>query len=160
MATHDMAEEVTQRLRDVHLRVTAPRVAVLQVLDAHPHISAQATAELVRERIGRVSTQAVYDVLAVSTRAGLVRCIEPAGSVARYETRVGDNHHHLACRVCEAVTDVDCVVDARPCLTPSDDAGYLVDTADVVFWGLCPRCRGVHQPESETQPEEEKGKNG
>ncbi len=138
---HDTSNEVVRRLRSVDLRVTAPRVAELQELDTHPHISAKTAAQLVRASIGRVSTQAVYDVLAVCTRAGLVRCIEPAGSVARYETRAGDNHHHLICRVCDGVIDVDCVAGTRPCLTPSDDAGYLVDTAEVVFWGLCPQCR-------------------
>lgn len=130
-----------QQLREAHLWVTAPRVAVLEALGAHPHISAKTITQLVRGRIGKVSTQTVYDVLAAYVEAGLVQSIELAGSAARYETRSGDNHHHLVCRICERVTDVDCVVGERPCLTPNDDAGYLVDTAELVFWGLCPQCQ-------------------
>jgi Fe2+ or Zn2+ uptake regulation protein len=135
------AAEVVQRLRDVGLRVTAPRVAVLEVLAGHPHATADTVATLARERLGRVSTQAVYDVLAACADAGLVRRIEPAGSAARFETRTGDDHHHLVCRSCGRTTDVDCAIGQRPCLTPSDDAGYLLDEAEVVFWGLCPDCR-------------------
>lgn len=135
-----MVTDTAQRLRDAGLRVTAPRVAVLDVLARHPHSTADAVAALVRDRIGRVSTQAVYDVLAACTAAGLVRRIEPAGSAARFETRTGDNHHHLVCRACGRTTDVDCVVGGRPCLTPSDDAGYVLDEAEIVFWGLCPGC--------------------
>ena len=151
MQETDSATATVQRLRAVGLRVTAPRVAVLEALQAHPHVSAKVTAELVRERIGKVSTQAVYDVLAACTEAGLLRCIEPAGSVARYETRRGDNHHHLVCRTCDRVTDVDCVVGHRPCLSPDDDAGYLVDTAEVVFWGLCPQCQKTKQDHREKE---------
>lgn len=137
-----MPDDVRQRLRDAGLRVTVPRVTVLDVLDAHPHVSAQAVAELARERVDSVSTQAIYDVLAACTDAGLVRRIEPAGSAAaRYETRTGDNHHHLICRACGQITDLDCAVGHQPCLTPHDDAGYELDEAEVVFWGLCPQCR-------------------
>lgn len=133
--------EVAQSLRSAGLRVTAPRLAVLDVLAAHPHATADDVARLVRVKIGKVSTQAVYDVLAACAEAGLVRRIEPAGSAARFETRTADNHHHLVCRSCGKTTDVDCAVGARPCLTPSDDAGYLLDEAEVVFWGLCPTCQ-------------------
>ena len=132
------AAEVVQRLRDVGLRVTAPRVAVLEVLAGHPHATVATPA---RERLGRVSTQAVYDVLAACADAGLVRRIEPAGSAARFETRTGDDHHHLVCRSCGRTTAVDCAIGQRPCLTPSDDAGHLLDEAEVVFRGLCPDCR-------------------
>jgi len=133
--------DTAQRLRDAGLRVTAPRLAVLSVLAEHPHATVELVTRLTRQRLGRVSTQAIYDVLAACADAGLVRRIEPAGSAARFETRTGDNHHHLVCRTCGATMDVDCVVGARPCLTPSDDAGYLLDEAEVVFWGLCPRCQ-------------------
>lgn len=135
------ATETTQRLRDAGLRVTAPRIAVLDVLADNPHATADVVAGLVRAKLGRVSTQAVYDVLAACAEAGLVRRIEPAGSSARFETRTGDNHHHLVCRSCGRTTDVDCVVGARPCLAPGGDAGYLVEEAEVVFWGRCPQCR-------------------
>jgi Fe2+ or Zn2+ uptake regulation protein len=128
-------------LRDAGLRVTRPRVAVLDALAEHPHATADVVARAVRRRLSKVSTQAVYDVLAVCVDAGLVRRIEPAGSSARFERRTGDNHHHLVCRSCGRTTDVDCVVGARPCLTPNDDSGYALDEAEIVFWGLCPDCQ-------------------
>ncbi|OFB39971.1 transcriptional repressor [Mycolicibacterium sp. (ex Dasyatis americana)] len=128
-------------LRAAGLRVTAPRVAVLQALAEHPHSTADDVAGLARENLGSVSTQAVYDVLRACVNAGLVRRIEPAGSSARYETRAGDNHHHLVCRVCGAVADVDCAVGETPCLEPSDLAGFAVDEAEVVFWGVCADCQ-------------------
>ena len=128
-------------LRGAGMRVTAPRQAVLGVLAAHPHSTADAVAVAVRGRLGSVSTQAVYDVLAACVDAGLVRRIEPAGSAARYETRTGDNHHHVVCRSCGATADVDCVVGERPCLSPSNDAGFAIEEAEVVFWGRCPACR-------------------
>ncbi|NGP06489.1 transcriptional repressor [Rhodococcus sp. 14C212] len=131
----------TAQLRSVGLRVTAPRVAVLGAVAAHPHSDADEIAAAVRSELGSVSTQAVYDVLKACVGAGLLRRIEPAGSPARYETRIGDNHHHLVCRNCGAVTDIECVVGAAPCLEPSDDHGYVVDEAEVTFWGLCPDCR-------------------
>jgi Fur family transcriptional regulator, stress-responsive regulator len=137
---HDIGDAVSA-LRSAGLRVTAPRRAVLGALADHPHSTADAVAGVVRGELGSVSTQAVYDVLAACVDAGLVRRIEPAGSAARYETRTGDNHHHLVCRSCGATADVDCVVDERPCLTPSDDGGFEIDEAEVVFWGLCPACR-------------------
>ncbi len=135
------AEDVARRLRGAGLRVTAPRLAVLDVLAEHPHSTADTVARLVRVNHRKVSTQAVYDVLAACTDAGLLRRIEPAGSSARFETRTGDNHHHLVCRRCGRTADVDCVADARPCLSPGDTAGYAIDEAEVVFWGLCPDCQ-------------------
>lgn len=142
------AADSTRRLRDVGLRVTSPRLNVLEVLDEHPHATAKSVARLVRQRAGRVSTQAIYDVLGACTEAGLVRRIEPAGSAARYENRTGDNHHHLICHSCGRVTDVDCVVGSKPCLTPGEDSGYLVDEAEVVFWGWCPSCQPDAPPRS------------
>jgi Fur family transcriptional regulator, stress-responsive regulator len=128
------------------LRVTAPRVAVLKALAAEPHSTVERIAGQVREVLGSVSTQAVYDVLGACVSAGLVRRIEPAGSSALYETRAGDNHHHLVCRVCGTVTDVDCVVGEAPCLQPSEINGFYVDEAEVVFWGTCAECRVAENP--------------
>lgn len=128
-------------LRAVGLRVTAPRVAVLEVLAEQPHSTADDVAMAVRQNLGSVSTQAVYDVLRACVNAGLVRRIEPAGSSARYETRTGDNHHHLVCRVCGRVADVDCAVGEAPCLEPSDLAGFAIDEAEVVYWGVCADCQ-------------------
>lgn len=130
-------------LRGAGLRVTGPRVATLRVLDASPHVAADEIASAVRRDLGTVSTQAVYDVLRALADAGLVRRIEPAGSSARYETRAGDNHHHLVCRICGAIEDVDCAVDVVPCLTPSERHGYEVDEAEVIYWGTCPACRAA-----------------
>lgn len=127
-------------LRGAGLRVTRPRVAVLTAAHRHSHADTETIIRAVREDLAEVSTQAVYDVLRVLTTAGLLRKIEPAGSVARYEARVGDNHHHVVCRGCGAIADVDCAVDYRPCLTASDDHGYVIDEAEVVYWGLCPAC--------------------
>lgn len=131
-----------QQLRAAGLRVTAPRLAVLEILHENPHATAEFVAAGVREQLGGVSTQTVYDVLRACTDGGLIRRIEPAGSPVRYETRIGDNHHHLVCRTCGAIVDVDCVVGAAPCLQPEDDHGFLVDEAEVIFWGRCARCRG------------------
>jgi Fur family ferric uptake transcriptional regulator len=128
-------------LRAAGLRVTSPRIAVLEAVVARPHSDADTVAATVRDALGSVSTQAVYDVLRACERAGILRRIEPAGSSARYETRIGDNHHHLVCRSCGAVADVDCAVGEAPCLDPSDAHGFVVDEAEVVFWGLCPTCR-------------------
>ncbi|HEX4280411.1 MAG TPA: Fur family transcriptional regulator [Solirubrobacteraceae bacterium] len=128
-------------LRDAGLRVTSPRLAVLSELTEGTHLTADQVAAAVRGRLGTISTQAVYDVLGALTRAGLARRIEPAGSPARYETRVGDNHHHVVCRSCGAVTDVDCVVGEPPCVLPSDASGFVIDEAEVTFWGLCPDCQ-------------------
>ena len=132
--------ELEQVLRGASLRVTRPRVAVLSAVYEHPHADTDAILGVVREDLGEVSTQAVYDVLRALTTAGLLRRIEPAGSVARYESRVADNHHHVVCRSCGAIADVDCAVGETPCLIASDDHGYLIDEAEVVYWGLCPDC--------------------
>ncbi|WP_289010021.1 Fur family transcriptional regulator [uncultured Thermomonospora sp.] len=128
-------------LRSAGLRVTAARVAILEAVRSGDHLVAEAVAERVRQRVGTVSTQAVYEALHALTKAGLLRRIEPAGSPARYEGRIGDNHHHLVCRRCGAITDVDCAVGRAPCLEPSADAGYRIDEAEVIYWGLCPSCR-------------------
>jgi len=133
-------DDVLTALRAAGLRVTMPRQAVLTWLAGHPHSTAEAIGTGVRERSGAVSLQAVYDVLAACTAAGLVRRIEPAGHSARFERRAGDNHHHIVCRGCGRTEDVDCVVGERPCLIPVDDHGFVVDEAEVVFWGLCPTC--------------------
>jgi Fur family transcriptional regulator, stress-responsive regulator len=127
-------------LRDVGLRVTAPRLAVLSSVRALPHADTDAVLAAARERLGAVSHQAVYDVLRALTEAGLVRRIQPAGSVARYEARVGDNHHHVVCRSCGSIADVDCAVGYTPCLTAANDAGYQIDEAEVVYWGRCADC--------------------
>ena len=127
-------------LRGSALRVTRPRVAVLRAVHDHPHADTESIIDRVREQLGAVSHQAVYDVLRTLTDHDLVRRIQPQGSVARYEARVGDNHHHVVCRSCGAIADVDCALGETPCLTASDDAGYLIDEAEVVYWGRCPRC--------------------
>ncbi|MCK9902838.1 transcriptional repressor [Parafrankia colletiae] len=132
--------DLQQLLRGVALRVTRPRVAVLGAVHAHPHADTESIISAVREELPDASHQAVYDSLRVLTNAGLVRRIQPAGSVARYESRVGDNHHHVVCRSCGAVSDVDCAVGDAPCLTASDDHGFSIDEAEVVYWGLCPAC--------------------
>ncbi|MEU1548914.1 Fur family transcriptional regulator [Nocardia sp. NPDC005745] len=138
---HTNSADPREWLRAAGLRVTAPRIAVLDAVAARPHSDADTVAATVRDALGSVSTQAVYDVLHACVRAGILRRIEPAGSSARYETRIGDNHHHLVCRSCGAVADVDCAVGEAPCLDPSDAHGFVVDEAEVVFWGLCPTCR-------------------
>lgn len=132
--------ELEAMLRGSSLRVTRPRLAVLAAVNAHPHVDTESVIGLVRRDLADVSHQAVYNVLRALTGAGLIRRIEPAGSVARYETRVGDNHHHVICRSCGAISDVDCAVDQAPCLTASDDHGFVIDEAEVVYWGLCPEC--------------------
>ncbi|WNV77161.1 Fur family transcriptional regulator [Geodermatophilus sp. DSM 44513] len=134
-------------LRTAGLRVTRPRLAVLDAVRAQPHLDTRALIAAARARLGAVSHQAVYDVLRALVDAGLVRRIEPEGLDARYEARVGDNHHHLVCRACGAIADVDCAVGVAPCLTPSADEGFLVDEAEVLFWGRCPSCAaGVPSP--------------
>ncbi len=128
-------------LRDVGLRVTASRLAVLRALAAGaPHSSVDAIVSAVRERLGDGSAQTVYNVLRTFTDVGLVRRIEPAGRPGLYELRVGDNHHHIVCRSCDAIADVACAVGEAPCLTASDDSGYTVDEAEVIYWGRCPTC--------------------
>ena len=134
------ATDFEQLLREADLRVTRPRLAVLGAVHGHPHADTDAIIDATRRDLGTVSHQAVYDVLRALADAGLVRRIQPPGSVARYEARVGDNHHHAVCRSCGAVADVDCAVGETPCLTASDDAGYTIDEAEVVYWGSCPDC--------------------
>ena len=135
-----MATAPDELLRARGMRVTAQRIAVLRAVSAAPHVSADAVTETVRGELGTISTQAVYDALAALTGHGLLRRIQPAGSPARYETRVGDNHHHLICRVCERMVDVDCAAGDPPCLTAADDFGYEIDEAEVIYWGRCPDC--------------------
>ncbi|GAA2074920.1 Fur family transcriptional regulator [Actinomadura alba] len=130
-------------LRGAKLRVTAARVAILETVRAGDHLDVEAIALGVRGRVGHVSTQAVYEALRALTAAGLLQRIEPAGSPARYEGRVGDNHHHLVCRQCGKISDVDCAVGYAPCLEPVSDAGYQVEQADVMYWGICPDCQGA-----------------
>ncbi len=127
-------------LRDASLHVTRPRVAVLGAVHAHPHADTTSIIARVREDLGGVSQQAVYDVLRALTDAGLVRRIAPAGSVARYESRVGDNHHHVVCRSCGVIADVDCAVGVAPCLTAAEDHGFVIDEAEVIYRGLCSDC--------------------
>ena len=127
-------------LRSAALRVTRPRVAVLAAVTDRPHATTDVVIDAVRADLGEVSHQAVYDVLRALTTAGLLRRIQPAGSVARYETRVGDNHHHVVCRGCGTIADVDCAVHDTPCLTASEDHGFTIDEAEVTYWGLCADC--------------------
>lgn len=139
--------DYAERLRAADLRVTRPRLAVLEAVYANPHADTESIFAAVRVGLPDVSRQAVYDVLAALTGAGLVRRIQPSGSVARYESRVGDNHHHVVCRSCGDITDIDCAVGEAPCLTPSDPHGaldgFVLDEAEVIYWGLCPECSAV-----------------
>lgn len=129
-----------QQLRDVALRVTRPRLAVLEAVHAHPHADTESVISAARALLPDVSHQAVYDSLHTLSESGLVRRIKPAGSVARYETRTGDNHHHVVCRSCGSIADVDCAVGHVPCLTASDSHGFVIDEAEVIYWGVCPEC--------------------
>jgi len=129
-----------EELRGAGLRVTAVRVALLEAVRHGDHLGVEALAAGVRERVGHVSLQAVYEALNALAATGLVRRIQPAGSPARFEGRIGDNHHHVICRACGAVADVDCAVGEAPCLTASDDHGFEIDEAEVIYWGLCPDC--------------------
>ncbi|MEV0246808.1 Fur family transcriptional regulator [Nocardia sp. NPDC050712] len=140
------ATDFQQMLREVSLRVTAPRVAVLNAVHENPHADTDSIIRSVRSRLSAVSHQAVYDSLHTLTAVGLLRRIQPFGSVARYETRVGDNHHHLVCRTCGVIADVDCAIGAAPCLTASDDHGFAIDEAEVIYWGLCPDCATSPRP--------------
>jgi Fur family transcriptional regulator, stress-responsive regulator len=127
-------------LRNCGIQVTAQRLAVLRAVASQPHITADAVADVVRAEIGAISLQSVYDALGLMAAEGLIRRIQPAGSPARFENRTGDNHHHLICRICGRMVDVDCAVGAAPCLTAADDRGYEIDEAEVVYWGRCPDC--------------------
>ncbi|GAB3248834.1 Fur family transcriptional regulator [Kineosporia babensis] len=135
-----MTSEHEAILRAASLRVTRPRLAVLAALHDHPHVDTDTVIHLVRTEHPAVSHQAVYDVLRALTDAGIVRRIQPMGATARYETRVGDNHHHIVCRGCGAIADVACAVGHAPCLSASEDHGFVVDEAEVVYWGTCPEC--------------------
>jgi len=137
------SSELERMLRGVSLRVTGPRLAVLAAVHEHPHADTNSIIGLVRANLGEVSQQAVYDVLRALTAAGLVRRIQPPESLARYESRVADNHHHVVCRSCGAIADVDCAVGPAPCLTAAADHGFAIDEAEVVYWGLCPGCSTV-----------------
>ncbi len=137
-----------EELRGAGLRVTAARVALLETVRHGDHLDVEGVASGVRDRVGHISLQAVYDALHALTSAGLIRRIEPAGSPARFEGRVGDNHHHLMCRSCGVVADVDCAVGEAPCLTAADDQGFSIDEAEVIYWGLCPACTDAPVPES------------
>ena len=148
-----------RKLREVDLRVTRPRVAVLGAVHDHPHADTDTIIGHVRADLGEVSHQAVYDVLRALTGAGLLRRIQPSGSVARYESRVGDNHHHVVCRSCGAIADVDCAVGHAPCLDPSEDHGFSIDEAEVFYWGRCPACKAAYdvqdqQAALQSQPRE------
>ena len=136
-----MLSDPAERLRRKGFKVTAQRLAVLRAVAGRPHLTAEEVAELVRDDIGTISHRAVYDAVGVLADIGLLRRIQPAGSAARYEDRVGDNHHHLVCRNCGTMVDVDCAVGLRPCLEAADDAGYDIDEAEVIYWGRCPACR-------------------
>jgi Fur family transcriptional regulator, stress-responsive regulator len=133
--------DYVRMLRAAQLRVTRPRAAVLGAVHDNPHADTDSIIGAVREELGDVSHQAVYDVLRALTAAGLIRRIQPSGSVARYESRVDDNHHHVVCRACGSIADVDCAVGYTPCLTASDGRGYEIDEAEVIYWGRCPECR-------------------
>jgi Fur family transcriptional regulator, stress-responsive regulator len=135
-------------LRQHGLQVTAQRLAVLRAVSERPHSTAEDIDTVVRAEIGAISRQAVYDALAAFTDKGLLRRIQPAGSPARYENRVGDNHHHVICRACNRMADVDCAVDYTPCLTAADDSGYEIDEAEVVYWGRCPECVAASRAQS------------
>lgn len=141
-------------LRDRGIQVTAQRLAVMRAVATQPHITADGVAELVRAEIGAISLQSVYDALGVLVGNGLIRRIQPAGSPARFEDRVGDNHHHLICRVCGRLVDVDCATGAAPCLTAADGQGYEIDEAEVAYWGRCPDCVGKNDVTAAPAPPE------
>ena len=148
-----MQVDPAEALRDRGLRVTAQRVAVLRAVSGEPHVTADAVAARVRTEIGAISVQAVYDALGVLVDADLIRRIQPSGSPARFEARVGDNHHHVICRLCGRTADVDCAVGSAPCLAAVDDVGYQIDEAEIIYWGRCPEC--VAASPEKVQPSEE-----
>ncbi len=155
--TPSMHDEAADLLRRHGLQVTAQRLAVLAAVSGQPHGTTDDIAKAARAQIGVISRQAVYDALAVLADTGLIRRIQPAGSPARYEDRAGDNHHHLICRTCGRMVDVDCAVGAAPCLTPAEDSGYEIDEAEVVYWGRCLECRAQapFQPGSKEETDRE-----
>ena len=147
-----MAADPSDLLRQRGIQVTAQRLAVLRAVARRPHLTADAVAEIVRSDIGAISLQSVYDALAVLVGEGLIRRIQPAGSPARFEDRVGDNHHHLICRICGRLVDVDCVTGSAPCLTAADDRGYEIDEAEIAYWGRCPDCLAKARKSSRSSP--------
>ena len=147
-----VATDPADLLRQRGIQVTAQRLAVLRAVAGQPHITADAVAEAVRAEIGAISLQSVYDALGVLVAEGLIRRIQPAGSPARFEDRVGDNHHHLICRICGRLVDVDCAVGSAPCLTAADDMGYEIDEAEVAYWGRCPDCLAQSRAPSRSDP--------
>lgn len=147
-----MAADPANLLRERGIQVTAQRLAVFRAVTSQPHITADAVAEAVRAEIGAISLQSVYDALGVLVAEGLIRRIQPAGSPARFEDRVDDNHHHLICRTCGRMVDVDCAVGSAPCLTAADDSGYEIDEAEVVYWGRCPDCVAQTAVSSHSDP--------
>jgi len=147
-----VATDPAELLRQHGIQVTAQRLAVLRAVAGEPHITAEGVAEAVRAEIGAISRQSVYDALNVLVGEGLIRRIQPVGSPARYEDRVGDNHHHLICRVCGRLVDVDCAVGSAPCLTAADGKGYEIDEAEVAYWGRCPECRAEGRTSSRLDP--------
>jgi Fe2+ or Zn2+ uptake regulation protein len=144
-----MHSDPAKLLREHQVHVTAQRIAVLKAVTLTPHCTADDITEVVRAEIGAISRQAVYDALSMLAEKGIIRRIQPAGSAARYEDRVGDNHHHLICRSCGKTVDVDCAVGYTPCLTASHDAGYRIDEAEVVYWGTCPDCLAIENQDKE-----------
>ena len=147
-----MAADLADLLRQHGIQVTAQRLAILRAVAGEPHITADGVAESVRTEIGAISHQSVYDTLGILVAEGLIRRIQPVGSPARFEDRVGDNHHHLICRLCGRVVDVDCAVGAAPCLTATDDMGYQIDEAEVAYWGRCPDCLAESRASSGVDP--------
>ena len=143
-----MKIDPVKTLREHGVQVTAQRVAVLRAVSRRPHCTADDIAEVVRAEIGAISRQAVYDALGMLAEKGIIRRIQPAGSPARYEDRVGDNHHHLICRFCGKTVDVDCAVGNTPCLTAADTSGYQIDEAEVIYWGLCQKCLAAKRSRS------------
>jgi Fur family ferric uptake transcriptional regulator len=143
---------VAALLRERGIQITAQRLAVMRAVSAEPHVTADRVADVVRTEIGAISLQSVYDALGILVAEGLIRRIQPAGSAARFEDRVGDNHHHLICRVCGRVVDVDCAAGDAPCLAASDDKGYQIDEAEIAYWGRCPDCQGAPPPSPAVPP--------
>ena len=154
-AVDDLPVDNDALLRGHGLQVTAQRLAVLRAMSDRPHSTADDIYQVVRAEIGAISRQAVYDALGVFTDKGLLRRIQPAGSLARYETRVGDNHHHLICRICSRMVDVDCAVGDTPCLTAADDSDYEIDEAEVIYWGRCPECAAASEPKEPANQEKD-----
>ena len=153
-----MARDSAALLRERGIQVTAQRLAVLRAVAGQPHITADAVADVVRTEIGAISLQSVYDALSLLVAEGLIRRIQPAGSPARFEDRVGDNHHHLICRTCGRVVDVDCAVGSAPCLTAADERGYEIDEAEVAYWGRCPDCVAQSPTAPGSEPSKRKRK--